>query len=460
MAPFAHVVLIGWIGVVIGLFAFLPPRRAAIVAFIGGYLFLPVASIPIAGLPDYTKVAAVGVAALVGAALCDTSRLLSFRPHLLDLPMFAWCIMPFVSGQSNGFDLYDSAAAALAQTVNWGVPYVLGRVYLKEPEAVRELAIGVFMAGLVYIPFCLWESRMSPLLHYNLYGYRPGAMVQRTFGFWGPLRYTPVVFMGDYLHLTIFMGATAVVGYWLWTTGAVRQLFGVSLRWLVPALFVATVLCKGVGGIALMLLGALALFLVKRLRTSLPVLCLLLAPPVYVSLRATESWSGVQLVDLAEATVGPDRAASLNCRLMNEARLMTRAFEKPLLGWGPWGDYRQLELAPGDPKVLTDSLWIITFGKYGVVGLSLLMAVFAAPGLTALRSLRGRSGSHPASAPVGALCVAASIYGIDCLFNALLNPIFFLVLGALAGAVPALEIMRHAQRGVAHGPHLGWARPS
>ena len=434
MTLLAYVVLLGWIAVAIGLFAVLPPRRAALVAFIGGYLFLPMASIPIAGLPDFTKVTAVGVGTLLGAALFDPSRFFSLRPRWLDLPMCLWCLIPFVSGMSNGFDLYASFAAAFAQTMNWGVPYLVGRLYLSDRDGLRELAVAVVIAGLVYVPLCLWESRMSAQLSQQLYGFG-GSGGQKGYGLWGPLGYAPKVFMANSLEVTAFMACTTVVGYWLWTTGTVRRFVGLPAAWAVPLLVFGTLLGKALGGIMLMVIGILALFLVKYLRSALPLACLVLAPILYVALRTPDIWSGKDLVSLVESTIDARRAGSLDSRLINESRLVRKALERPSLGWGPWGDYRMLDDNEG--TVLTDGLWIITLGKYGLIGLSVLMLVFALPGIAVLLALPGAAWSRPPHAPLAALCAAEAIYAIDCLFNAFPNPILFLILGALAGTARA-----------------------
>ena len=58
MTASAAIALFGWGIVVLVLFAVLPGRRAAAAAFVAGWLLLPVVTYPIAGLPDYDKIAA------------------------------------------------------------------------------------------------------------------------------------------------------------------------------------------------------------------------------------------------------------------------------------------------------------------------------------------------------------------------------------------------------------------
>src|SRR6185503_4686314 len=60
-----YVALLGWPLVAICLCAILPPRRAVITAFIAAWLFLPMASFPIPGLPDWTKMSATAISLLL-----------------------------------------------------------------------------------------------------------------------------------------------------------------------------------------------------------------------------------------------------------------------------------------------------------------------------------------------------------------------------------------------------------
>ena len=81
--------------------------------------------------------------------------------------------------------------------MTWGAPYLLGRLYFSEPAALRDLALATVSAALAYVPFCLWEIRMSPQLHAIVYGLQP-------FGFGQAIRfggYRPSVFMTHGLML-------------------------------------------------------------------------------------------------------------------------------------------------------------------------------------------------------------------------------------------------------------------
>src|SRR3954468_7155501 len=107
--------LFGWIPFVLALFALLPPRRAVISAFLIAWLFLPMAGYKVPSLPDYTKMSATVLGVLMGAAIFDTDRLLSFRLRWVDIPMVIWCCSPMASSYLNGLGLYDGCSEIVRQ---------------------------------------------------------------------------------------------------------------------------------------------------------------------------------------------------------------------------------------------------------------------------------------------------------------------------------------------------------
>jgi hypothetical protein len=432
MSLLVPIVMFGWIPVVVGLFAMMPPRRAVLTSFLIAWLFLPIAGYKIEGLPAYTKMSATCVGALLGAALFDRGRLLSFRLGWIDVPMLIWCLCPFASSLMNDLGAYDGLSAAFAQTVTWGLPYLLGRVYFTDRVGLRELAIGLFMGGLVYVPLCLYEIKMSPQLHRMLYGFCPFDWSEtRRFGGW-----RPTVFMEHGLMVGMWMTATSLVGLWLWATGALKRLRGVPMGFLVAALLGTTILCKSTGAMALLAVGSVVLYAGKIFGTRLALLGLVVIPLVYMSTRLTGAWSGEQLVTLSRDVAGEERSLSLKDRLNEEDILGKRAMHRPAFGWGGWGRNR-----PEGPGIATDGLWIIMLGKYGTAGLVALMGSLLVPiGLLLLR-LPHRAFGDPALAPALATSVILGLYAVDNLMNAFVNPAFFLAAGGLSGFV-GMEMWR------------------
>lgn len=265
MSPLVYIVMFGWIPFVLYLFRWLPARWAIVISFIVAWLFLPLAEFPLPGLPDYTKMSAACYGVLLATIVFDVQRFSSFRFGWLDLPMLVWCLCPLASSLANDLGWYDGVSAAIAQTTSWGLPYYLGRLYLNNLDGLRKLAIAIFVGGLIYIPLCLIEVRMSPQLHRIFYGYHAHDFSQ-TVRYGG---FRPTVFMEHGLMVGAWMMAAALIGVWLWRAGVIGQLWGIPIAQLVAALLVTNVLVKSTGALILLAIGLVILFVAKWFRTSM-----------------------------------------------------------------------------------------------------------------------------------------------------------------------------------------------
>lgn len=429
MTPLVHVAMFGWIPVVLYLFSRLPARRAVIAAFMGAWLFLPNAFFKFAaGIPPYDKMSATCLGVLLGAAFFDPARFGRFRLQAVDIPMIAWCVSPFFSSVANDLGAYDGLSATFRATVSWWLPWYIGRIYLDSAEALRDLAFGLFLGGLAYVPLCLYEIRMSPQLHRMLYGFYAHPDFAQTMRMGG---YRPMVFMEHGLMLGLWMAGASLSGIWLHLNGLLRQAMG---KWGLPsliALIATTVLVKSMGALGLMLMGTGALFCARRFRTALPAMLLVAVPLFYIATRSTGAWDGSHVVDALTA-MQPDRASSLQFRLDNENILLDKARQRLLFGWGGWGRARVYDEFGEDISV-TDGLWIIVLGNQGLFGLSALTLVLLLPAMTLLKKIPPGRWGEPAVAPEAALAVLVNLYMIDCLLNAMVNPMFALVAGGLSG---------------------------
>ena len=142
------------------------------------------------GLPDYTKRSATSLGVALGTVLFRFDWLSRLRPRWFDLPMAIWCLCPMASSIYNALGVYDGIAAAVDYTISYGLPYLIGRVYFTRPEHIRELAIGITVAGMIYVPLCLFEMKMSPHIQQHVYGIDPGGWGEVVYG-----GYRPKVFM-------------------------------------------------------------------------------------------------------------------------------------------------------------------------------------------------------------------------------------------------------------------------
>jgi hypothetical protein len=428
MTPMVPLVLFGWVPVVLWLFASLPARRAMLVSFLAAWMFLPEGvSYHISGIPPYTRSSATSVGVLLGTALFAPGKWRSVRPKMLDVPMLVWCLCPLASSITNSLGIYDGLSGVAAHVIDWGLPYLIGRISLTDLEGMKEAAYLLFAAGLVYVPLCLWEVRMSPNLNYFVYGYgESGIEYVSDLGKWGS---RPRVFMGTALTLGVFMTSASLAGAWLWTTGSLKRIWGKSVGSAVLILLLTTLLCKNMGALSLLAMGLAALYAIKRLHTPACIYALILAAPVYMTARSTGAWTGQSMTELA-GTVHQKRADSLQTRLTNEDRLVDKALQQPLFGWGTWGRNRVYN-EDGEDITITDGLWVMALGTKGIVGLVSLTLAILLPPAALLWRYPARLWVHPIMAPAGALAVCTVLYMVDCLFNAMLNPLFVVVAGGL-----------------------------
>ena len=403
----------------------LGPRRGVMVALLGGWMFLPVFDGRLAISVITTKMSFVSAVIVVVSLATDLRRWMRLRVHPVDGIAAALSLLPFATALSNGLGSYEGLAAIVQTLSSWGAPYFLGRLYLGAPRAAAEFGRSLVGAAVVYAPLCLWEIRMSPQLHRQLYGYHTFESFAFAVRYGG---YRPTVFMQFGLMVGTFMATGTLIAYWLWRSRAATRLAGMPAAWCVALLLATTVLVKSTGALILLAVGIGVLEATRLLRRSLLVLVVMAVPVAFVAARIS-GWDAQQLVDGA-ALAGPDRAQSVAFRIENEQLLVNKALQRPWLGWGRWGRSRVYDEDRHDVST-TDSLWVITLGVIGILGLVLWALLMLAPALMLMRRFPVRRWEHPAIAPVAALALGVLLWVVDCLLNSMTSPLFPAMCGAI-----------------------------
>ena len=340
----------------------------------------------------------------------------------------------------------DGLSGSLQHIVVWGVPYLVGRIYFRTLPTLRELALGIFAAGLVYAPLCLWEIRMSPQLHHFFYGF-PQAPFAATIRFGS---YRPMVFTPHGLALGMFMTSASLIGFWLWYSRTSRRIAGVPTGLALLALLITTVLCKSFGALILLLVALVALPAANRFGRRAVITLLIMTAPCYMIARTTDLWSGETAVELA-AMLSIDRSRSLQTRLNNDALLVRRALERPVFGWGGWARARVLDHQWRDVAI-TDGLWIIAFGNHGVVGLTSVTALMLLPALLLHRRYHVRHWRSAQLAPVAVLAITLVLYACDSVMNAMPTPLVPLMAGAVTAFATGRPRLRARMRRSVQSP--------
>jgi O-antigen ligase len=304
----------------------------------------------------------------------------------------------------------------------------LARLYLADKKGVRDIAMGIFYGGLVYVPLCLWEIRMSPQLHMQLYGYHQHSFLQtmRTLG-----GYRPMVFMQHGLMVGTWMAAASLVGVALWRSGALKRVGPWPAGGFVLLILATTIMCQSLGALILLAVG-ITLFAFLRRFGRAGVVAMMIFPVAYCGLRVGGHWNGGGLVDITRA-ISEERADSLQYRLEQEEILSARAWERPALGWGGFNRAFPTADASDLGSAVSDSLWVVVFGMNGLLGLVSIVLTLLAPIYALTRRWRPERWTHPDLAPAGILAILLGLYLMDGMVNMMINPVFTLAGGALTG---------------------------
>ena len=425
---FAKIVLNGYPFMVLLLFALFPLRRAILTCLVSGWLFLPTIRLGVVGIPDYDKIVATNCAILLGCLIWSGRELFALRPKWIDLPVILWCLAPSFSSISNDLGYYDAASVGLRQVLVWLVPYLIGRAFFYDAASLREMAIAFVIGGLVYIPFCLLEVRLSPQLNNWVYGYHQNQ-------FWRNLRldgFRPVVFMNNGLMVGMWMATSTVISFWLWMSGE-KKLQNVPYPLIFGVLLVVTIMCKAMYAIMLMLLALLLLLIARYARTLIPAMLLLVAIPGYMFLRGFQVLPAEVVVQQAESVFGHDRAQSLGARLSQEDIMIRHAMDRPAFGWGGYRRSWPMDYYTGKYQIRgLDGLWTIIIGQNGLFGVGLVFATLLTPVAYVLLRRRNNVWGSRESAAHEVLSVSLLIFACDCLLNGMFNPIFVVIAGAIS----------------------------
>ena len=447
-----------WPVLTLWLFSQFGSAKGLVASVVGGFLLLPFIGFQIAdGVPGVNRDGVIALSAIAATLCFDPAAFARYRSHWIDLIVIGGLVVWGATNLVNGIGVSQALLDWWWFAMFAVIPYFLGRCVLDRPSTLMTLAVGIVAGSLMMIPFILYELRMSPTLHSTIYGVAGNTVDMYRYGGWRPKVFQPVG-----LGLAIWLAASAVVAVGLYFSKSVAAVWRVPIAIVALAAVVLTLLGRGGGAISLMI-GGLGLLVIAH-RTG--VTRLVLAIPVAVALYMVTGildWAlpiRPTMLSIGELVWGEGAGGSLRVRIVNEAFLIAAAMQKPLFGWGGWGDYREnLELARemGVNRVLTDGFWVITLGKRGILGVASLYGMILLPGVVAVMAAIRLRVSRRLLALVASLSIFCWLYGADLLLNAFPTPALGLTAGALVSfAVSARAVgasrTRLAGRAVASRP--------
>jgi hypothetical protein len=369
------------------------------------------------------------------AAALPTRKALSQAPRgkwLIGALLVLALLVPFLTVLTNGqpvsfgprtlpgLKFYDGISGAGNLLVAL-LPFLLGMTFLGTHERHVTLLRALAIAGALYGVLALVEVRLSPQINIWVYGFFPHSWLQHVRG-----GFRPVVFLQHGLWLGIFLAMATLAACALWRQAIADRL--APRKWLWTALWLGfvLVLSRNLGATFLTLLIA-PVIVFAGLRKQVIVAAVLAGTVFCFPILRSAGLVPTDTILTGFSKIDADRADSLRVRFVNEDRMLARANQKPLTGWGGYGRNRVYD-ERGRSITISDGAWIIILGGSGWLGYLARFGLLTLPLI--LLALRRREEITPATA---GLMLVGGVALMDLIPNATLTPVTWLVCGAIAG---------------------------
>ncbi|MEO8312379.1 MAG: hypothetical protein ABI520_14510 [Caldimonas sp.] len=436
-------IYLAWVVASLAMFRLWQPAVAVLGSCLGGWILLPVGAYPVGAgdavsphwiiglaLPSDMLVSKAWLApasALFGVIVFDRAALRRLRATWLDAPVLLWCLWPALASLFTDAPRPSAALASAYLAGCWGAPWLLGRLYFATREGRRLLVEGIVLSSLACLPFSVVEGMVGPVFYEAIYGPHP-------FRFDGIVRYVgfrPLGFFENGNQFGLWISLSALASLWLARTAAPdrRRLW----RAIAVVLVAMALAAQSVGGILLLVLGAIGLWICGLVRPRAMIVgataLLVAGGAVYVSgavplsAIAKETRAGREVVN-AFRSLG---RGSFTWRVAQDQRMLGAAMARPVVGTGKWDWWRPENSRPW-------SLSMLVLGQFGATGLLLVLTTLLGPALAASWAAPRTSGWRPE----GLSLLLASLLLLT-VVDALLNSFIFFPAIVAAGALAAKE---------------------
>jgi len=375
--------------------------RGVVLNYLLATMILPAGvSINLSMLPAINSTSAATIAAILGTVLFHPQAIISFRLRWFDVLVGVLLCFAVTTSVVNGFGVYDGLSNAFADVLFAFATLFILRMHITTPQRLRSALLVLVWCSVAYLPFVIYEFRMSPQIHRMLYGYFQHVFAQHyRFGFWRPTVCFPHgLVLGRFYALTAFLALMPLrgvlarqvpFGQWLFLAPGLGLLLSVSFGpWLLFVLFCGSYMLFKRRPRVLMVAPAVAFFLLAL---------------TFAGQNALH-WT----VGLA-ANVSAERAESLKYRLDAIEEYRSNIVSRPVFGWGGWGNGRIAGRA-------TDSAFLIRSLSRGLVGAGILYlyyVLYLRAAVDACRRARGTPIENDLAAIVCIVAWAIALESID-----------------------------------------------
>lgn len=441
MPAFAFMMLLIWPVVTAVIFSRMDKQAALVCTILLGYLILPplveidLPLVPGIGKPMVPALSAALMLFLRRDVPDEVPRPPGFGPVVTVLLVMNF-IQPMMTAFANPDTLYDGINVRPGISITNGMgdtlvvfmqllPFLLGFRWLSDLRGAELLIRGLVTGILCYSVLMIFEIRFSPQTNILVYGYFQHDFIQ-TIRYGG---YRPIVFLEHPLWV-------ALITMLAFLSAIVLARGNPTRRNVLIACYLGVILvsCKTAGALIQAMMAAPLIMLARPRVMVLAAAVVASVAFAYPTLRATP-WSPMQAIVNTAMAISPDRGQSLEFRLINEEKLLERALERPVLGWGGWG--RSLFYDPYDGKLsaIPDGQWVIWIGAKGIFGYLAIFLLLLTPIWTMMRAIPGGKGTgrQYELLVMGCLSLMLAMNCLDLIPNATQTPVTWLAAGTLLG---------------------------
>ncbi|MDO8825447.1 hypothetical protein [Methylophaga sp.] len=437
--PIAYAAIIIWPFIIFYLFKRYGLQSGVLIGLLGAYMFLPASfEINLPGIPAFDKFTVTTMTFIAYFFLNKKTLGYDSLSRFLKIIFLGFLISPFLTALTNterfyhlpSLTMYDGLSDTVGNYLYF-LPFLIGVKYFRSYESQQLMFRYFAIAAIIYAVFALYEIRMSPQLHRNLYGFFPHSWAQqyRDGGF------RAIVFMGHGLLVAFFLALG--VAFIATMKSAQTKLFSFTGNGvLLLFVFITLFLSKSLAALVFGLLALVSILFIPNRLVHLGAVIIAVMFISYPILSSVKLFPHNTILEYAHM-VSAERAQSLEYRFDHERELLSHANNKSLFGWGGWGRNRVRDDLTGDDLSTTDGKWIITLGVRGWFGyltefLFVVLPIWLAFKCQGIVKSRSKDAKNEGKFLASQALIVALIL-VDQMPNASLNPLYWLIIGSLLG---------------------------